>query len=69
MTVDERLNDRDYGPWTGHPRAEVLQRFRSIDAAPGVETSAEARFRARTAFLDIVAEYCLVLLGAIYRFR
>ena len=35
--VDERLNDRDYGHWTGQPRAEVEHRFGSVDQAPGVE--------------------------------
>lgn len=31
------LMDRDYGPWAGQPTAEVLARFGTIDAAPGVE--------------------------------
>lgn len=31
------LLDRDYGPWTGHPRDEIVARFGSVDAAPGVE--------------------------------
>ncbi|MEV2225103.1 histidine phosphatase family protein [Nocardia vinacea] len=40
VTVDGRLNDRDYGPWTGHPRSEVEERFGSVDSAPGVEPRA-----------------------------
>lgn len=35
--IDERLNDRDYGPWTGHLKAEVEQQWGSADLAPGVE--------------------------------
>lgn len=34
---DELLVDRDYGPWAGRPPAELVARFGSIDAAPGVE--------------------------------
>ena len=34
---DDQFNDRDYGKWTGVSRSEVIQRFGSIDAAPGVE--------------------------------
>lgn len=57
VTIDERLNDRDYGPWTGKPRAEVEQRYGSLDAAPGVEPVPAVAARALAAFLDIVAEY------------
>jgi broad specificity phosphatase PhoE len=57
VTIDERLNDRDYGPWTGKPRAEVEQRYGSLDAAPGVEPATAVATRALAAFLDIVAEY------------
>jgi len=35
--VDERFNDRDYGPWTGAVKSEVLAEWGSVDAAPGVE--------------------------------
>lgn len=38
--TDQRLNDRDYGPWTGHPKSEVVGEFGSVDAAPGVEPAA-----------------------------
>ena len=48
-TVDA-LNDRDYGPWTGHDRGEVEQRFGSVDAAPGVESWNALRHRMRQAF-------------------
>ncbi|CAM5214241.1 MULTISPECIES: histidine phosphatase family protein [Alcaligenaceae] len=37
VEMDDDLNDRDYGRWTGASRAAVLQQFGSVDAAPGVE--------------------------------
>ncbi|MBY6386606.1 histidine phosphatase family protein (plasmid) [Rhodococcus erythropolis] len=37
--IDARLNDRDYGFWTGHRKSEVLAEWGTVDAAPGVETS------------------------------
>jgi broad specificity phosphatase PhoE len=55
--VDARLNDRDYGPWTGHPRTEVEERFGSLDNAPGVEPADTLSARALSAFLSITSEY------------
>ena len=37
--VDPAFNDRDYGPWTGKIKSEVIAEFGSVDAAPGVEDS------------------------------
>lgn len=37
VDVDPRLNDRDYGPWTGHLKSEVTAQWGSADRAPGVE--------------------------------
>jgi broad specificity phosphatase PhoE len=37
VIANDRVLDRDYGPWTGHVKAEVIAQFGSIDAAPGVE--------------------------------
>ncbi|OFE17830.1 phosphoglycerate mutase [Humibacillus sp. DSM 29435] len=54
--VDARLNDRDYGPWTGEVKSEVERQFGSVDAAPGVEPAEEVFARARTAFLELVTE-------------
>ena len=56
VSVDIRLNDRDYGPWTGQRRDEVEGRYGSIDAAPGVEPIAAVADRAHTGFLELVAE-------------
>ncbi len=46
VEIDERFTDRDYGPWAGHPQAEVEERYGSLDAAPGVEPAAAVRSRA-----------------------
>jgi broad specificity phosphatase PhoE len=52
--IDDGLLDRDYGPWTGHRKAEVITEFGSLDAAPGVEPW--ARFSERVvAGFDAVA--------------
>lgn len=56
IIVDERPNDRDYGPMTGQRRADVEARFGSIDAAPGVEPLGVLAERAHSAFLELVDE-------------
>ncbi|MBY6389119.1 histidine phosphatase family protein, partial [Rhodococcus erythropolis] len=34
--IDARLNDRDYGFWTGHRKSEVIAEWGTVDAArPG----------------------------------
>jgi broad specificity phosphatase PhoE len=55
-TADERINDRDYGPWTGAVKADVIRKFGSVDAAPGVETLESLSSRVHAAFIDIVGE-------------
>lgn len=40
------FNDRDYGPWTGHVKAEVIREWGSVDAAPGVEPEGAVLARA-----------------------
>jgi broad specificity phosphatase PhoE len=57
VEIDQRLNDRDYGPWTGQPRAQVEQRFGSVDAAPGVEPADAVAARALAAFTELTYEY------------
>jgi len=57
VTVDVRLNDRDYGPMTGEVRDEVERRFGSVDLAPGVEPLTALAARARQAFFELVDEY------------
>ncbi|HET8700750.1 MAG TPA: histidine phosphatase family protein, partial [Nitrococcus sp.] len=55
VEIDPGLNDRDYGEWAGHPRAEVEQRFGSVNAAPGVEPWEALTSRVVAAFEAIVA--------------
>ena len=57
MVVDDRLNDRDYGPWTGELRSEVERRFGSVDEAPGVEKLADVASRAVVAWSQLTVEY------------
>lgn len=47
--VDERFNDRDYGPQTGQVKAEVIAQWGTVDDAPGVEQAADVLARARPA--------------------
>jgi probable phosphoglycerate mutase len=53
--VDPAFNDRDYGPWTGHVKADVIEEFGTVDAAPGVQDSSIVRDRAM-ARLEALAE-------------
>lgn len=55
FSADERFNDRDYGPWTGHLKSEVVTDFGSVDAAPGVEPTTAVVARVRPA-LDAVLD-------------
>ncbi|MGH9105260.1 MAG: histidine phosphatase family protein [Acidimicrobiales bacterium] len=51
--TDERLADRGYGRWAGTLAAEVVARWGSLDAAPGVEPATEVADRALAALADI----------------
>lgn len=51
--VDPRLTDRHYGEWAGRTVEEVVGRWGSLDAAPGVEPVAEVRERALAALTDV----------------
>ncbi len=57
VVIDAKLNDRDYGPWNGKLRTDVIRRYGSIDAAPGVEPLAAVASRARTALDHLVGHY------------
>lgn len=56
VVVDQRFLDRDYGPHTGEVRAEVIARWGSVDAAPGVEPVDDVLARARPALDALLAE-------------
>jgi len=53
---DPRFNDRDYGPWTGHERRAVIEEFGSVDAAPGVEATADVVARVRPALDSVLPD-------------
>jgi broad specificity phosphatase PhoE len=57
VVVDQRLNDRDYGPLTGERRSEVEARYGSVDSAPGVEPLSALTRRAESAFFALAAEW------------
>lgn len=54
VEADPAFNDRDYGPWTGHVKQDVVAKFGSVDAAPGVEPLSRVFERAMPA-LDRLA--------------
>jgi glucosyl-3-phosphoglycerate phosphatase len=57
VTVDQCLNDRDYGRWAGTPKETVTEKFGSVDAAPGVEPRSAIRDRAVPG-LTTIAQRC-----------
>jgi probable phosphoglycerate mutase len=57
MVHDRSLMDRDYGPWTGHPKSDVEAEFGTIDAAPGVEPWEEFTDRVAEAVAAVVARH------------
>jgi len=52
-TVDPRFIDRDYGRWAGSTVADVVLRWGSLDAAPGVELLGAVRERVVAAMADV----------------
>ena len=49
--------DRDYGEWAGVPRQDVIDRWGSVDDAPGVEPQQTVRARAVDG-LSAIARRC-----------
>lgn len=64
LAVDERLADRDYGPWAGASREDVVARFGSLDAATGVEAHDAMTNRAKAAIFDAARRGAPVLVVA-----
>ena len=56
VRLDARLADRDYGDWAGVRVDEVVKRFGSVDAAPGVEPREAVVDRAMAALVDASRE-------------
>lgn len=52
VAVDDRLIDRDYGPWAGKPKEAVLDRWGSLDDAPDIEPASAVLARATAALVD-----------------
>lgn len=48
LSTDARLADRDYAAWAGHAPEEVIARWGSLSAAPGVESEDQVRARSRS---------------------
>ena len=57
VVVDQRLGDRDYGPWTGISKDDVVARWGSVDDAPGVEPTSTVRERALAGLTDIARQH------------
>lgn len=54
LAIDDRLIDRDYGPWTGRLEQEVRSMVGDLDAAPGIEGASAVRRRVLAAFDDAI---------------
>ncbi|WP_313542140.1 MULTISPECIES: histidine phosphatase family protein [Leifsonia] len=71
VETDPAFNDRDYGPWTGHVKHDVVAKFGSVDAAPGVEPISRVLERAVPALDRLVraseGAVCVVTHDAVIR--
>ncbi|MCA0252353.1 MAG: histidine phosphatase family protein [Actinobacteria bacterium] len=56
LETDARLLDRDYGEFDGTSQEEVIARYGSLEAAPGVEPAEAVIERARSALEALVSE-------------
>jgi len=55
-SVDGRLIDRHYGEWAGVRVGDVVARWGSLDAAPGVEPATQVRDRVLAALTDVAKD-------------
>ena len=66
VQVDRGLIDRDYGSWAGHTTDELIDRWGSVDAAPGVERPEHVLYRACVVLvqqLDFLGPHPVVLVA------
>ena len=66
VQVDRGLIDRDYGSWAGHTKDELIDRWGSVDAAPGVERPEHVLYRACLVLvqqLDFLGPHPVVLVS------
>ncbi len=63
--VDDGFTDRDYGPWTGKLKTDVVDRYESVDNAPGVEATQSVldRVLPRLNSLDVQAGAPVVIVS------
>ena len=54
VIADDRLIDRDYGAFAGKPVAAVIERYGSLDDAPGVEPIKDMSARLTGAVEDLI---------------
>jgi broad specificity phosphatase PhoE len=57
VVTDQCLLDRDYGPQTGVSEQEVIDRWGSVEDAPGVEPGAAVRARAVRGLTELARRY------------
>ena len=57
VVTDQCLVDRDYGPWTGISRKQVIAQWGSVDEAPGVEAKSAVQERAVAGLTDIARRH------------
>jgi broad specificity phosphatase PhoE len=55
VRIEDRLADRDYGPWTGRSREELESVWDTIDDAPEVEPASSVTSRVVNALEEIAA--------------
>ena len=65
VATDDLLVDRDYGPWAGTPRQDVIDRWGSVDAAPGVEARSAVRARAIDGLTGIAQRHAAATVVAV----
>jgi broad specificity phosphatase PhoE len=53
VEIEPRLIDRDYGPWAGKSREEVVAKWGSLEAAPEIEPASDVFARAMDALTDV----------------
>ena len=66
VQVDRGLIDRDYGSWAGHTKDELIDRWGTVDAAPGVERPGHVLYRACVVLvqqLDFLGPHPVVLVS------
>jgi len=66
VQVDRGLIDRDYGSWAGHSKDGLIDRWGSVDAAPGVERPDHVLYRACVVLvqqLDFLGPHPVVLVS------